>query len=131
MRSWRVGALGIPQVVFLLYQKGRDSIAARCSVASPGRQEKCSRAVSELNRMVRRAPIGHQSRTVAQAAALHSPLPRPAAHSPWRPRRRPVTAAEFSDLLRTLAPPSQAQPLALARQGENAAARRLACEAST
>jgi len=39
-------------------------------------------------------------------AALHSPLPRPAAHSPWRPRRRPVTAAEFSDLLRTLAPPS-------------------------
>ena len=57
-------------------------------------------------------------------AALHSPLPRPAAHSPWRPRRRPVTAAEFSDLLRTLAPPSQAQPLALARQGENAAARR-------
>ena len=58
MRSWRVGALGIPQVVFLLYQKGRGSIAARCSVASPGRQEKCSRAVSELNRMVGRAPIG-------------------------------------------------------------------------
>ena len=56
--------------------------------------------------MVRRAPIGHQSRTVAQACALHSPLPRPEAHSPWRPRRRPVTATEFSDLLRTLAPPS-------------------------
>lgn len=39
-------------------------------------------------------------------AALHNPLPRLAAHSPWRPRRRPVAAAEFSDLLRTLAPPS-------------------------
>jgi hypothetical protein len=39
-------------------------------------------------------------------AALHNPLPRPAAHSPSRQRHRPVTAAEFSDLLRTLAPPS-------------------------
>ena len=38
-------------------------------------------------------------------AALHNPLPR-LAHSPWRPRRRPVAAVEFSDLLRTLAPPS-------------------------
>ena len=41
-------------------------------------------------------------------AGLHSPLSRPVAHSPWRPRRRPVTAAEFSDLLRTVAPPSVA-----------------------